>query len=101
MKKVYVHIDLGITFYSKLSFSAHIKSAISRMRRGIGLLNYLSRYLSKHTLNNLYELYVRPFLDYGMLSYSSRSMRIQQQHHFAEFNGKIKSIRYSAALTLQ
>ena len=65
VKKVTEHKHLGIILDSKLSFSAHIKSAISKTRRGIGLLKYLSKYLPRHTLNELYKLYVRPHLDYG------------------------------------
>ena len=65
VKKVDKHKHLGIILDSKRSFSSHIKSAISKTRRGIGLLKYLSQYLSRHTLNNLYKLYVRPHLDYG------------------------------------
>ena len=65
VKRVGEHKHLGIILDSKLSFSSHIKSAISKTRRGIGLLKYLSQYLSRHTLSNLYKLYVRPHLDYG------------------------------------
>ena len=69
VKKVSEHKYLGIILDSKLSFSAHIKSAISKTRKGIGLLKYLSKYLPRHTLNELYKLYVRPHLDYGDVIY--------------------------------
>ena len=65
VKQVKEHKHLGIVLDSKVSFSAHIKSAISKTRKGIGLLKYLSKYLPRHTLNELYKLYVRPHLDYG------------------------------------
>ena len=39
VKKVTEHKHLGIILDLKLSFSAHIKSASSKTRRGIGLLN--------------------------------------------------------------
>ena len=42
VKKVNEHKHLGIILDSKLSFSAHIKSAISKARKGVGLLKYLS-----------------------------------------------------------
>ena len=45
VKKVSEHKHLGIILDSKLSFSADIKSAISKSRKGIGLLKYLSKYL--------------------------------------------------------
>ena len=69
LQKVTEHKHLGIILDPKLSFSAHIKSAISKTRRGIGLLKYLSKYLPRHTLNELYKLYVRPHLDYGDVIY--------------------------------
>ena len=69
VKQVNEHKHLGIVLDSKLSFSAHIKSAISKTRKGIGLLKYLSKYLPRHTLNELYKLYVRPHLDYGDVIY--------------------------------
>ena len=97
--KVDEYKHLGIIPDSNLSFSAHIKSAISKSRKGIGLLKYLSKYLPRHTLNELYKLYVRPHLDYGDVIY-----------HFpakvCEFSGsviltslmeKLESVQYSAA----
>ena len=67
--KVDEHKHLGIILDSKLSFSAHIKSAISKTSKGIGLPKYLSKYLPRHTLNELYKLYVRPNLDYWYVIY--------------------------------
>ena len=55
VKQVKEYKHLGIVLDSKLSFSAHIKSAISKTRKGIGLLKYLSKYLPRHTLNELYK----------------------------------------------
>ena len=69
VKKVHEHKHLGIILDSKLSFSAHIKSAIYKTRKGIGLLKYLSKYLPRHTLNEIYKLYVRLHLDYGDVIY--------------------------------
>ena len=65
MQKVHEHKHLGTVLDSKLSFSAHIKSATSKTRKGIGLLKYLSKYLPRHTLTELYKLFVRPHLEYG------------------------------------
>ena len=53
VKKVDEHKHLGLFLDSKLSFSAYIKAAISKSRKSIGLLKYLSKYLPKHTLNEL------------------------------------------------
>ena len=59
------HKRLGIILDPKLSFSAHIKAAISNARKGIGLLKHLSKFLPIHTLSELFKLYVRPHFDYG------------------------------------
>ena len=57
VKKVEEHKHLGIILNSKLSFSVHIKSAISKTRKSTGLLKYLSTYLPRRTLNEFNELY--------------------------------------------
>ena len=69
VKEVNEHKHLGIILDSKLSFAPHIKTVISKTRKGIGLLKYLSKYLPRHTLNELYKLYVWPHLDYGDIIY--------------------------------
>ena len=48
--KVDEHKHLGIILDSKLSFSAHIHAVITRSRKGIGMLKFLSKYLPRNTL---------------------------------------------------
>ncbi len=63
------HKHLGITLDSKLSFSAHLNLVISKTRKGIGMSRFLSSYLPRATLNELYKLYIRPHLEYGDVIY--------------------------------
>ena len=42
---------------------------ISKARRGIGLIRHLSKYLSRHVLDQIYKLHERPHLDYGDIVY--------------------------------
>ena len=63
------HKHLGIILDSKLSFSAHILTATNKSRKAIGMLKFMSKYLPRSTLNELYKLYVRPHLDYGDVIY--------------------------------
>ena len=100
--KVDEHKHLGIILDSKLSFSAHIKAAISKARKGVGLLKYLSKYLPRHTLNELFKLYVRPHLEYGDVIFHIPAK-------VCEFSGntilpslmeKLESVQYSAALAV-
>ena len=87
---------------NRLTFSSHIQSAINKARRGIGMLRFLSNYLSRQTLNELYKLYVRPHLDYGDVIYHipqkvndfSREVTL---HRLME---RLESIQYSAGLAI-
>ena len=102
VKQINEHKHLGIVIDSKLSFSAHIKSAISKTRKGIGLLKYLSKYLPRHTLNELYKLYVRPHLDYGDVIYHipAKICEFSQNTFLPNLMEKIESVQYSAALAI-
>ena len=102
VKKVNQHKYLGIILDSKLSFSAHINSAISKARKGIGLLKYLSKYQPRHTLNELYKLYVRPHPDYGDVIYhiSAKVCEFSQNQVLPNLMEKLESVQYSAALAV-
>ena len=102
VKKVTENKYLRIILDSKLSFSAHIKSAISKARKGIGLLKYLSKYLLRHTLNDLYKLYVRPHLDYGDVIYHipAKVCEFSQNIILSNLMEKIESVQYSATLAV-
>ena len=102
VKKVSEHKHLGIILDSKLSFSAHIKSAISKSRKGIGLLKYLSKYLPRHTLDELYKLYVRPHLDYGDIIYHipEKVCEFSQNIILPNLMEQLEAVQYSAALAV-
>ena len=55
----------GMILDSILSFKSHVIEAILKARWGIGLIRYLSQYVSRDVLDQMYKLYVRPHLDYG------------------------------------
>ena len=77
-------------------------SAISKARKGIGLLKYLSKYLPRHTLNELYKLYVRPHLDYGDVIYyiPAKACEFSQNIILPNVIEKLESVQYIAALRL-
>ena len=101
-KKVNEHKHLGIILDSKLPFSAHINSAISKAGKGIGLLKHLSKYLPRHTLNKLYKLYVRLHLDYGDVIYHipAKVCKFIQNQILPNLMEKLESVQYSAALAV-
>ena len=62
VKSVREQKHLGVILDSKLSFASHVKSFISKCRQGIGMLKFLSKYLPRHTLNDMYKHYIQPHL---------------------------------------
>ena len=54
---------------SKLTFQSHIREGIVKARRGIGMIRYLSKYVSREVLDVIYKLHVRPHLNYGDIIY--------------------------------
>ena len=63
------HKHIGMVLDSRLSFRGHIREAILKARRGIGIIRYISKYVSRNVLGQVYKLYVRPHLDYGDITY--------------------------------
>ena len=63
------HMHLGMHLDSEVSFQSHIREAIGKARRGIGMIRYLSRYVSRDVLHQVYKLYVIPNLDYEDIIY--------------------------------
>ena len=74
VKQVSEHKHLGLILDHKLSFSTHINEKIQIARKGIGIIKYLSRYLSVNTLDQIYKMYVRPHLDFCDVIFHSPSI---------------------------
>ena len=89
------HKHLGMILDSKLDFESHITEAIQKARRGIGMIRYLSKYVSRDILDQIYKLYVRPYLDYGDIIYHKYDppMRLN-------FTQRLERIQYCAALAV-
>ena len=89
------HKDLGMILDSKLDFQSHIKEAIQKARRGIGIIKFLSKYVSRDVLDQIYKLYVRPHLDYGDIFYH----KYDPQMHL-NFTHRLERTQYCAALAV-
>ena len=59
------HKHQGMILDCKLNFQSHIREAIIKESRGIGIVRFLSKYVSRDHLGQIYYLYVRPHLDFG------------------------------------
>ena len=93
---------LGVIMDSKLSFPSHIQTAITKSRQGTGMIKYLSKYLPRYTLNELYKLYIRQHLDYGDAVYHTPAKTCEFSHD-TMLNiqmEKLESAQYSAALAV-
>ena len=87
---------------SKLTFSNHIQSAVSKARQAIGMLKALSKYVPRHALSGIYKLYIRPHLDYDDVVYHT-PRAIDEFSHNITLNSqmdKLESIQYTAALAV-
>ena len=89
------HKHLGMILNHKLDFQSHIREVILKARRGIGLIKYLSKYVSREVLDQVYKLYIRPHLDYGDIIYH----RFDPEMHL-EITKKLEQVQYSAALAV-
>ena len=85
------HKHLGMIVDSKLNFQSHIKEAIMKARRGIGIICFLSKYVSRDVLDQIYKLYVRPHLDYGDIIYHKYDPEFK-----LDFTKKLESTQYPA-----
>ena len=61
--------NLGMVLDSALNFRSHVRENIISARKGIGVIRCLSKYVSRHVLDQMYKLYVRPHLDNGDVIY--------------------------------
>ena len=89
------HKHLGVILDSKLDFQSHTRQAILKARRGIGMIRYLSKYVSRNVLDQIYKLYVRPHLDYGDIIYHRYDPEMRS--HFTQ---ALEQTQYSAALAV-
>ena len=89
------HKHLGIILDSKRDFKSHIRQAILKARRGIGMIKYLSKQVSRDVLDQIYKLYVRPHLDYGDIIYRRHVPEIIQNVTI-----RLEQTKYSAALAV-
>ena len=82
-------------FDSKLNFHSHIGEVIIKAGRGIGIIRFLSKYVSRDVLDQICKLYVRPHLDYCDIIYHKHDPEFKLY-----FTKKLESTRYSAALAV-
>ena len=68
---------------------------ILKARRGLGVIEYLSKYISKEVLYQAFKIYIRPHLDYGDIIYHRFDPEMQ-----LDITNKLGHVQYSAALAV-
>ena len=74
-----------------LNFVEHIKEAIIKARRGIGIIRFLLKYVHRDILDQMYKLYLRPNLDYGDVVHDNQNSSLMS---------KLESTQYAADLAV-
>ena len=49
---------LGFILDKQLNFNAHLKEVIGKAKKGIGVIKFMSRYVTRDVLDQMYKLYV-------------------------------------------
>ena len=86
---------LGMILDSSLNFQSHVREKIVSARREIDVIRYMSKYVTRGVLDQLYKLYVRPHLDYGDIIYHKYDSELN-----LDFTKKLEATQYSAALAV-
>ena len=89
------HKHLGMILDEKLDFKSHIREAIIKARKGIGMIKFLAKYVSRTILDQIYKLYIRPHLDYGDIIYHK-----YDPHTTLDATKRLEQTQYSAALAI-
>ena len=80
---------LGVYLDERLSVAKHIPEAKIKAKKGIALLKFISKYVSRNLLNMAYKLYIRPHLDYGDVIFHNQ---------WVDMMNLIEQVQYKAAL---
>ena len=86
---------LGFIMDKQLNFNAHLKDVTGKAKRGIRVIKFMSRYVTRDVLDQMYKLYVRPDLDYDDVLYH------QYDPNFSlSLTTVQESVQYSPALAV-
>ena len=66
-----------------------------KARRGEGIIRFMSKYVSRDVLDQMYKLYVRPRVDYGELIYHKDDLEAS-----LSVTKILESVQYTAALAV-
>ena len=63
VKREYYTKHLGVFLDSHLNLRKHVEEKAKIANKGIGMLRFLSRFVGRKVLDQIYKIFVRPHLD--------------------------------------
>ena len=69
VKSSSTHKLLGTVSDTKVDFNLHLKNVSQKINKTIGLLRKLQNTLPRTTLITIFKSFIRPYLDYGDITY--------------------------------
>ena len=57
---------LGVYFDKQLSWSEHIEITNNKLHKGVGILTKLHKYVQEETTKNLFNSFLKPYIQYGV-----------------------------------
>ena len=102
VSKVNEQKHLGLILDSKLSFGRHVYEKIIKAKKGIGIIKYLSKFLSLKTLDQMYKALVCSHLDYCDIIYHTPALNSQNNLGITlnSLMEKVERTQYQAALAI-
>ena len=86
---------LSMILDSALNFRSHMKEKIVSVCRGIRVIRYLSKYVYRDVIDQMYKLYLRRHLDYGDITCHKVDPELS-----LDFTKKFEATQYFAALAV-
>ena len=83
---------LGSILDFELNFHSQAKEKVVSARKAIGVISFMSKYVTREVLDQMYNLYVRPHLDYGDIIHHK-----YDPHMVLDFT---KAAKYAASLAV-
>ena len=102
VKQVNDHKHLGPTLDSKLKFANQISEKISKALKGVGVIKYLSSYVPVKTLDRIYKMYVRPYLDFRDVIYHTPKIcnMFDSSFRLSNLMDLIERVQYQASFAV-
>ena len=89
-------LDSELKFLRQYIFLRHVKEAITKARKGIGVIRFVAKYVTRDVIDQImYKLYFRPPLDHRDVIYNRDDPEMN-----SSLTKRLESVQYSTALAV-